>query len=76
MTVEQYKEQLGRLPAGERAELALYLIRTLDGDEEDPQEVEAAWKAELDRRGEEIASGKEAGIPAEEFFARLRESLR
>jgi putative addiction module component (TIGR02574 family) len=76
MTMQAIKEMLGTLSPEERAELAHFLLRSLDGEEEDPQEVEAAWKAELERRGEEIASGKEAGIPAEEFFLRLRESLR
>jgi putative addiction module component (TIGR02574 family) len=74
-TLEQWKEQLGTLPAHERAEIAQFLIHSLDDDDEDedPAEVEAAWAAELDRRADEILSGKAVGRPAEEVFKELRE---
>ncbi len=71
-TLDQLKRQLGTLPTQERAELAQFLLHSLDEDE-DPAEVEAAWAAELDRRADEIISGKVVGIPAEEVFKELRE---
>jgi putative addiction module component (TIGR02574 family) len=39
------------------------------------QEVEAAWRTEVDRRVEEIQSGKVQGIPAEEVSARIRKII-
>ena len=38
-------------------------------------EIEAAWKAEIDRRIEEIQTGKVQGIPADEVSARIRRIL-
>jgi putative addiction module component (TIGR02574 family) len=35
-------------------------------------ENEAAWKTEIDRRIEEIQTGKVQGIPIEESLARIR----
>jgi putative addiction module component (TIGR02574 family) len=70
-TAEKLKAELVVLPVADRAELAHFLIRTLD-EEEDP-EVEAAWDAELARRGAEIKSDTAEWRPAEEVFARLRE---
>ena len=69
-TMESLKDQLSQLPQKQRAELAHFLLHTLDGCED--IEDEAAWIAELDRRASEIESGKEVGIPAEQAFAELR----
>jgi putative addiction module component (TIGR02574 family) len=70
-TLEELKSQLELLTAEERAELAHFLIRSLDGEEDDG--VEAAWEAELTRRTEEILSGTAIGRPADEVFKELRE---
>lgn len=37
--------------------------------------TEGAWKAEIDRRLEEIQTGKVQGIPAEEVFEKVRRIL-
>jgi putative addiction module component (TIGR02574 family) len=71
--VERLKSQMAGLPANERAELALFLIRSLDAEED--VDAEAAWKVELDRRFAEIHSGDVKGIPADEVFAELRKKL-
>jgi putative addiction module component (TIGR02574 family) len=69
-TAEKLKSQLLQLGNEDRAELAYFLIRSLD---EDPDTgVQAAWEAELDKRWQEMESGKVAGVPAEEVFAELR----
>jgi putative addiction module component (TIGR02574 family) len=75
MTVaaEALKAQLARLPIEDRAELAHYLIDTLD-EAIDP-DAEVAWDAELERRGAEIRSGTAAGESAASVFARLRDRL-
>ena len=70
-TAEKLKSELALLPPSERAELAHFLIQSLDADMEET--AEAAWDAELARRLEEIESGKVVGEPAETVVARLRE---
>ena len=70
--VEQWKSQLGSLPQPERAELAHFLLQTLEPEDEG---VEAAWAAEVARRVAQIRSGEAVGQPAEEVFAELREQF-
>jgi len=67
---EKLRSQLLQLGTEDRAELAYFLIRSLD--EAPDTGVQAAWEAELGRRWQEIESGKAAGVPAEEVFAELR----
>lgn len=69
-TLQDLKDASVGLPAAERAELAHFLLSSLEPEEEGWQ---AAWQAELSRRLEEIRSGTVVGIPAEEVLARLRE---
>jgi len=68
--VERLKSQLETLSNRERAELAQFLIRSLDQDYD--EDAEAAWEIELTRRVTEIESGKAVGKPAEQVFAELR----
>jgi len=68
---DKLKSQLSQLSTMERAELAHFLIRSLD--EEADEESESAWDAELERRMEEIRSGKAFGEPADKVFSQLRE---
>lgn len=69
-TAEKLKTQLAQLSTQERAELAHFLIHSLD--EGVDADADAAWDAELARRLEEIRSGKAVGEPAEKVFAELR----
>ena len=48
------------------AELAHYLLQTLDGGAD--EDAEAAWDAELARRAEEIVNGTAVGEPAKEVM--------
>ena len=70
-TAEKIKSELSRLSLQERAELAYFLIHSLD--EEVNADAEAAWAAELAQRLEEIKSGKAVGEPADKVFAEIRE---
>lgn len=70
MTTEQLKAELSRLDTHARADLAKFLLESLD-EETDP-DAAAIWEAELDRRLDEIRSGKVVGIPAREALAELR----
>jgi putative addiction module component (TIGR02574 family) len=69
-TAERLKSELSQLSLQERAELAHFLIRSLD--EEVDADAEAAWEAELAQRMDEIKSGKAVGEPADKVFAELR----
>ena len=69
-TAEKLKAQLSQLSMQERAELAHFLINSLD--EGVDADAEAAWDAELARRLEEIRSGNAVGEPADKVFAELR----
>jgi putative addiction module component (TIGR02574 family) len=70
-STEQLKAELSRLTPDERAELAQFLIHTLDQGED--ADAETAWDEELARRAEEIVNGKVEGIPADQVFRELRE---
>lgn len=68
-TAEILAEML-RLPAEERARLALELIRSLDGDPE--AGAEGAWDAEIERRGAEVEAGSAETISLAEYRAHVR----
>ena len=70
-TAEKLKFELSHLSLRERAELASFLILSLD--EEVDVDAEAAWDAELTQRMEEIKSGEAVGEPADKVFTELRE---
>jgi putative addiction module component (TIGR02574 family) len=69
-TVEKLKGEVERLTNRERAELAQFLIRLLD--QEQDENADAAWDVELTRRVTDIKSGKAVGKPAEQVFAKIR----
>jgi len=69
----ELKRQAAQLSQSERAELALALIESLDG--EPPADVEEAWRVEVERRIAEIDRGEVQLIPGDEVFARLRKRL-
>ncbi len=71
---EQLKSRLAELDTKERAEIAYFLIRSLDEDEEDG--IDDAWEEEIARRHEEMASGKVRAIPAAEVFESIRARLK
>jgi putative addiction module component (TIGR02574 family) len=70
-TAERLKSRLGTLSARDRAELAHFLLHSLD--EEIDANAEAEWERELAERLSEIKSGKAIGEPADKVFVELRE---
>lgn len=70
-TAQRLKDELARLSSPDRAELARFLINSLDTEVDD--EVDAAWAAELDRRAGEAQTGLVAGVPAEKVMADLKQ---
>lgn len=73
--LERVEAEALELPPHERALLARRLIASLDGEGEDPAEVERAWEEEIHRRVEEYRSGAVLAVPASEVFARARARL-
>ena len=69
LSAEKLREEVLRLPTEDRAEIAYCLIRSLDEDESN---IQGAWEAELERRWQEMESGKVIGEPAENVFVELR----
>ena len=67
-TLEQLKVTLSSLPAAERAELAQYLLRSLDPEEEG---AKAEWLALAEQRMADVRAGRVTGIPAEEVLKNL-----
>jgi putative addiction module component (TIGR02574 family) len=58
-----------RLPAEDRAKLALELLRSLHGEPESG--AAAAWDVEIERRAAEVESGKAATMTLEEYRAHV-----
>jgi putative addiction module component (TIGR02574 family) len=50
-----------QLPESDRAELAAWLIESLDADVDD--DIDAAWQVEIQQRIEQLDSGRVAGVP-------------
>ena len=70
MKLEQIVEETRHLPSDVVAELIDRILLERHGGIE--PEIEAAWKSEIDRRIEEIETGKVEGIPIDESLARIR----
>jgi putative addiction module component (TIGR02574 family) len=68
--VEQLKPAVSSLSLNERAELAAYLIDSLDSTV-DPG-ADSAWEDELAVRRREILAGTVEGQPAESVFENIR----
>jgi len=73
MTVaaESLKTQAGELSSRERADLAYFLLTTLDGPAEEDAEQEV--NLEIERRVAEIRGGMAIGRPVEDVLVELRE---
>jgi putative addiction module component (TIGR02574 family) len=72
-TLEQVAEEALGLSLSERSALTRILMRTLDPEPaEDGEEVQQAWQAEVEKRVDEILSGRVKTVPAAEVFTKLR----
>lgn len=65
--------RLAELTADEKELVIEFLSEEYDGEVLTQEEWEAAWLPELERRLEELDSGKVVGIPAEEVMRRMKE---
>jgi putative addiction module component (TIGR02574 family) len=71
----ELRNELLKLPAEERQELADELYESLGDEPLDPA-WETAWSGELARRVQEVVDGKVQLIDAEDVHDELREELR
>ena len=70
-TAERLKTELARLAIEERAEIAQFLIESLD--EETDEDAEAAFLEELQRRSDDIDAGRARGRPFDEVIEEFRQ---
>jgi len=70
MSFTELKAQAMRLRPAQRAKLVSALIETLDDEVEEPLTVE-----ELDRRAEDLRSGRVKGVPASKMISAARKRL-
>lgn len=68
-SLEELKTTVADLPLPERAELAHYLLRTLEPTEE---EAATEWLALAERRMAEVHAGQVVGIGAEQVLESMR----
>jgi putative addiction module component (TIGR02574 family) len=68
-TTDDILAKAKRLSTAERADLAVALLASLDGEPE--EDVKAAWAAEIQRRAERVRSGEAKGRPWSEVRKRL-----
>jgi putative addiction module component (TIGR02574 family) len=66
------------LPLEQRARLITSLIASLEMEDEtaSPPEIEAAWKAEIERRDAELESDPDLAIPSDAVFAEAERQLQ
>ena len=74
ITLDEIVEETRQLPADIVIELVDQIMLARHGGIE--PEIESAWKTEIQRRIDEIKSGKVQGIPLEESLARARKILQ
>jgi putative addiction module component (TIGR02574 family) len=73
-TGKQILPKLLKLPASERAELATQLIRSLDDGED--RDAAEAWLRELDKRTNDVVSGRVKTVPWAKARKRIEAKLR
>lgn len=70
-TLTQVTRDAAELSAAERLKLVRILLDLSEADTDSHEEVEAAWEREIQRRLQELESGKVKGVPLEEIKRRL-----
>lgn len=72
-TLEKVAAEALGLSLSDRSVLTRILIQTLDSEPaEDTAEVQQAWQLEVEKRVDEVLSGRVKTVPAEDVIAGLR----
>ena len=74
ITLKRLTDDALLLSIRQRGIFARVLISSMDKNFQ--QDIDNAWKAELEKRIQDIRFGKVKGVPAAEVFAKLREKYR
>ncbi len=72
-SLSELERELSALPVEQRAELASFLLATLEPADEG--DIEAAWIQEAERRLAAFEAGEMEVVSAEEVFAEARRRL-
>jgi putative addiction module component (TIGR02574 family) len=75
-TLDELTREAVQLDEIDRFRLARVLLSMSDDPVEPRAEVDKAWDEEIDRRVEEIKSGKVKGIPLEDVKRRMEAKFR
>jgi len=70
-SLQELKDAAAGLPVGERAELAQFLLHSLEQGKE--TDARAEWVALAEQRMADVKAGKVVGVPAEEVLRTLLE---
>ncbi len=70
--LEELSAKARTLSREERARLAEDLLDSLEGASESPDDAQAAWEQEVQRRVEEVRCGSARLVPADQVFAETR----
>jgi len=74
-TLSEVTRDAAELPVAERLKLARILLDISETDAEPISEIEMAWEAEIERRLEDLRSGKVKGVPLDEAKRRIESGL-
>lgn len=69
----ELEQKASQLSDDERAQLALFLLKSLEPAEDGS--IEEAWRIEAESRMSEIERGEDCLVPAEKVFENLRRRL-
>ena len=69
----ELEQRATQLPAEDRAQLALFLLQSLESADEG--DIDEAWRVESERRLAQIDSGEARSVPGDEVFTRVRRRL-
>ena len=72
-TLAELEQKVTQLSADERAQLALFLLQSLEPADEG--DIDEAWRVESERRLAQIESGEVKSVPGDDVFARVRRRL-
>ncbi len=70
-TLTEVTRDAAELPAPERLKLARILLDLSEVTATPPDEMQAAWDKEIERRLQELRSGKVQGVPLAEVKRRI-----
>jgi putative addiction module component (TIGR02574 family) len=75
-TLIEVARDAAELPTNDRLKLARILLDLSDTDAEPQEEAQAAWDIEIERRLQELRSGKATGVPLEQVKQKIEARFR